>query len=134
MITIQPQPTTFHEYSSHAINFDNLLHADSKNYGSTTKPSGNTSKATSSAPRTTAPKTTSSPSSASSDVVPMEINAVHTRRGPLTAEECQCRINNGLCTYCSNSSHYSNACPNKSEAAKKRGTACTASSTQSGKA
>jgi hypothetical protein len=85
-------------------------------------------------PLANAPKATSSPSLASNNVVPMEIDAVCVHQSPLTAEEHQYQIDNGLSTYCGNSSHYSNACPNKLEAAKKRNAACAASSTQLGKA
>jgi hypothetical protein len=130
MITMQPQPTTFHKFSSHAINFDNLLHANSKNYGSMKTSSSGSSKATTLTSCSMTPwMTTTTTMTASNDMVLIEINAVCAHQGPLTTEERQHHMDNRLCTYCGNSGHFSNICPNKSETTKKCDAACTTSST-----
>ena len=59
-------------------------------------------------------------------VRPMEVDASRRktkttlRRGPVTAAERAYRLKRNLCGYCGGANHYSDSCPNMSEAAKQR--------------
>ena len=77
--------------------------------------------------------TASAPStSASTEPVPMEVDAI--KHGPLTTEERQRRFREGLCLYCGKGKHLASDCPNKSDKAKKRPAPQKASSSKGGKA
>ena len=66
---------------------------------------GKNSKPTSSSKSTSIPSSTPSVITTSSDVVPMDVDAVRTGRGKLTPEERAHRLKNNLCLYCGDPGH-----------------------------
>lgn len=114
-LTIAGKPSTIDDLISHAIKLDNDLYqynTNTKKKSSAqdhSKPRDHTPKAPTSSHTTT---TTSHSQSTSSDVVPMDIDAVRTApRGPLSAAERQRRLDNKLCLYCGEAGHLVSACP-----------------------
>src|ERR1700761_7343049 len=119
---VRPKPATFDEYVALAIDFDNDLHEDELAARERAKDSHSHVNTSRSAPRTAAPTPSASAatsSAASTDVIPMEVDAVKFR-GPLTQEEKDHRRRLNLCMYCAGAGHNADACPNKSSKAKKR--------------
>jgi len=136
MVTVRPVPTNFDDYAKIAIDFDNEQHRAEKELRQHRQPSSSPS-----APPVTPiapvvpsplqswsyPTPTTTPSvpaplvatSSSSDVVPMEIDALR-QRGQISADELQRRINLGLCRYCGGENHNADNCPNKSTTARLR--------------
>jgi hypothetical protein len=74
-----------------------------------------------------------STATSSSEVVPMEVDAI-TVRGPLTQAEKDRRRQANLCLYCRGAGHNADHCANKSDKAKKRDAARKAASASAGKA
>lgn len=133
---VRPKPATFDAYVDLAIDFDNDLHEDELAARERARDSRSHANTSRSAPRTTAPTpstSTATSSTASTEVVPMEVDAVKFR-GPLTQEEKDRRRRLNLCMYCAGAGHNADACPNKSSKAKKRDAARQAASASAGKA
>jgi hypothetical protein len=110
---VRPKPAKFDEYLNLAIDFDNDLHEDelaTRERSHSSRPSASSSRP--------APRHVASPPAASSEVVPMEVDAVKFR-GPLTEAEKDRRRQLGLCMYCAGAGHNADTCPNKSAKAKK---------------
>lgn len=120
-------PTNFDKFVELCITLDNNAHERQQQRKAEGKPSSSSSHSNSRSrfvpnpsyyqPAATTAPTAPTASSSSSDVVPMEIDAI--RRGPLTAEEKQRRREQGLCLYCGQGQHTVANCPNMSERAKR---------------
>lgn len=130
-LVTKDRPATLTEWIPIVVDADNKLHnlqVEARRCGkqpskSSSQPSRSTdcSTTTTSAVSSLAP----SASSASNDVVPMEVNAI--KHGKLTAAEQERRCKKGLCFYCGQGKHHISDCPNMSEAAKKNRKAAPAS-------
>lgn len=118
----KPKPTKFDDYVKLCIELDNAYHEHELELKASKKSS--TTKSSSLSYHTPRPNYAPSPSApastpsalASSDVVPMEIDAL--KRGPLTQEEKDRRKRLGLCHYCGQGKHMVDNCPNMSAKAK----------------
>lgn len=138
MVTILDQPTDFDSYASIAIKFDHEQYRAQKELQvqrQTFAPAAPSSPAPSSqpwpypayapAPTAVAPPPPAAPApitSVTSDVVPMEIDALRQQRLPsqISPEELQRRIDLNLCRYCGGENHNADNCPNKSSTARLR--------------
>ena len=120
-------PTSFDDFVALCIDLDDTGHqraserlAESKHaqkQSSHSSKSSSNSKFNSNSSTNQPAAAAAAPVASSSDVVPMEIDAI--RRGPLSAEEKQRRRNLGLCLYCGQGKHLVPDCPNMSERAKR---------------
>lgn len=121
---VRPRPDDFEKLVKLTVEIDNDLHEDELSARDRVSSSrGNTnSNRSGSAPRQTAPTPPASSatnSTASTEVVPMEVDAVKFR-GPLTQDEKDRRRRLNLCMYCGGAGHNADTCSNKSAKAKKR--------------
>ncbi|EIW76442.1 hypothetical protein CONPUDRAFT_111405 [Coniophora puteana RWD-64-598 SS2] len=130
---VRPKPKTFDEYVALAIEFDNDLHEDelaAKHMREPPRRGLELREVRRTAPPSPRPSTSAA---ASSDVVPMEVDAVKFR-GPLSQEEKDRRKRLGLCDYCGQGKHSADDCPNKSDKAKRRDAERKAALAKAGKA
>ena len=127
LITVCPKPTHFDDFVKTCIEIDNAVHENEleKRHAKSGDASKNTNR---SHPKQNQPSTgrgtaTMSAPSLSTPTLPpgepMMIDATKTKRGPLTQAERDRRRANKLCMYCGGQ-HQIDACPNMSDAAKKR--------------
>lgn len=135
VITVRPKPTNFDAYVDLVIDIDNELHENELNAREHAQNLRSTaSSSRSHRPVASTPQVSSTSSVApSSEVVPMEVDAVKFR-GPLTQDEKDRRRRNNLCMYCGGTGHNADTCPNKSAKAKKRDAARPAAPASTGKA
>ncbi|KAJ7834782.1 hypothetical protein B0H14DRAFT_3461792 [Mycena olivaceomarginata] len=144
IVLVRPKPAAFDDYVALAIEIDNDLHeselADREHTQNThAKGSGSGSGSASnsrSAPHqkaSTPQAPTVSTATSSSEVVPMEVDAI-TVRDPLTQAEKDRRRQANLCLYCGGAGHNADHCANKSDKAKKCDAVRKAASASAGKA
>jgi Retrotransposon gag protein len=109
LVSIVDRPNTLLGWENIIIQVDANLHQrdiERKDESRSTKSNGNqTSKSLPSSSTSAVPST-----SATSDVVPMEVDAVRVARGKLTQEERDHRFKNNLCLYCGKPGHLVDAC------------------------
>lgn len=111
------EPPTFNSYVQLCIELDNAYHRRENERRGETKSSHHSSYPRPNAPRPSYAPTPALPTTTtSSDVVPMEIDAI--KRGPISQEEKDRRRKEGLCFYCGKGKHAVDNCPNMSEKAK----------------
>lgn len=104
----------FDAFVDQCVLLDNRLHERELERRQFSK--GSSHRSQDSKPRASPPSFVSPAPSTSSQVVPMEIDAV--KRGPISADEKARRKREGLCFYCGQGKHRVEDCPNMSEKAK----------------
>ena len=112
LVTVK-RKQVFDDFVNQCIEIDNRVHERERERKHSSRPS--TSRPQDSRPRASASTPSYSAPTPSSQVVPMEIDAV--KRGPITAEEKARRKKEGLCYYCAGKHRAAN-CPNMSAKAK----------------
>lgn len=122
---IIPQPTTLDALVEACTTIDDNQHQNAVEKRRRNQRNGNGNSNSHDTPRFTPSyaQTAAPAPSSSSEVVPMEIDAMKTqRRSRLTPEERKRRFDNKLCLYCGDAGHVVSACPS---APKKNGKAAT---------
>lgn len=113
LVSIVDRPTTLMGWENIIIQVDANLHQrdiERKDESKTKSKESNNHHASKSQSSTSTPVYTPPVASTTSDVVPMEIDAVRVARGKLTQEEHDHRFKNNLCLYCGKLGHLVDAC------------------------